>query len=1235
MGLQESRESDESTSKPAYANAAPRDGTSRTLRETRTTDGELAEEMRRASCFRLLEAGKLLDGTWLHEAAVDNASRCVALTRGRPLIGHAVRKLTWASACSGSEGPAFLMNALEQCLRERGYDCQFVQAFACEVSEEKRKWISLIMQHGDCLSRDTDTDEAGDKAEGAAAAASSGAAGHVGACGHVRAAAAGHVGQNGTAGPVDYSRYPCIFKNIADLAGDKEVTCRGYEGQSLLVDSHAFGLPAHRSSQWVEQHMAYAAAAKLRWGQQPPEQLRSNRWYKTLTKREQDLLPLVQAVMPDCLFRDVSQNVSRVNVTTLTMDKATERMIHVAPTLLPKQLLWMDEAVAGRDKGGRLVLGREAMLLQGFPINPFLAKLEDVLPQMAWFPSEALMFDLAGNAMSLPVILAVLQAGFASLTWKASVMMADETPVALDEEVDSAVALATAAAELTGAAGQVAPGSAEKNSHKQLMPKLASNVATATCRAEILFSLDLKLSMTVKDTFGTSYASAYADEVSALAGITQTTKDFVLRSSGIEPDSMKLTFKRRTLEDADTLESLKAWPFVFPFTGVCKGREWQHDAIGDVPAICWRCGRHAMPSAAFEEIGGWSAWVSVRSLAELDLLYWLVQQAGGAGNPMAAMMDDPGAQVTWWVAVRWVGRSMARGGQVTRAGQFTSLGKVRTEYRHQLSVKAKAKTRLPGQALELSSLARIVSPTRKSSMLCHYSGDIGDATPAVVIASVQSAKSLNLAIQAKTGGVEVDWAQWVLGLKTDLEVWEDDGEEGGRSVFFSRTAAEWLARNRLTHKLVPEAFGFLSSGYGSGGFAMRVYAISTKEILEDVPVDTDSGAGVQCQALITRGAEEHMRLHMQKQGPCLLLWFAYGVRCSELAELQAKAEPEAVPSEPSIRSAEVEETVAGQVKQQIVEIPQVQEVMEEQEIPEVPQIIEQPKHRHVEQIVARRHVGPGFMEFERGVRSGIKHALGLYDVSVDVPVLLMVEEVVHVPVTQTQARPRLSHVEQQVEIPVQMMQEQTLHVPKEEVVHVPEIITQTRVQQGHVEQTIEATNPSPETTEPAEEKKEEAAAEGASPPDEEEKEETDAAAVDAPPETTEPPAEEKKEEEAAPEKKEEGASGATPAPAEPAQPEAKGEEEQVQVPKIIVRCSDEKVMKNEEIISALDSKVEDITEHTQACGCLILTAQRGKIRALYRRLLRVEDWRRDLGGGAYTGECVGNGLIEAIATCEE
>ena len=38
----------------------------------------------------------------------------------------------------------------------------------------------------------------------------------------------------------------------------------------------------------------------------------------------------------------------------------------------------------------------------------------------------------------------------------------------------------------------MAPGSAEKNSHKQLMPKLASNVATATCRAEIL-TLDVDL----------------------------------------------------------------------------------------------------------------------------------------------------------------------------------------------------------------------------------------------------------------------------------------------------------------------------------------------------------------------------------------------------------------------------------------------------------------------------------------------------------------------------------------------------------------------------------------------------------------------------------------------------------------------------------------------------------------------------------------------------------------------
>lgn len=84
-----------------------------------------------------------------------------------------------------------------------------------------------------------------------------------------------------------------------------------------------------------------------------------------------------------------------------------------------------------------------------------------------------------------------------------------------------------------------------------------------------------------------------------------------------------------------------------------------------------------------------------------------------------------------------------------------------------------------------------------------------------------------------------------------------------------------------------------------------------------------------------------------------------------------------------------------------------------------------------------------------------------YSAQVDIPVPQAVEEVVHIPVTQTQARLRLSscscsfelwshrrvlrhtklleyslrghhhqHVEQTVEVPVPMMQEEVVHVPK-------------------------------------------------------------------------------------------------------------------------------------------------------------------------------------------------------------
>ena len=95
------------------------------------------------------------------------------------------------------------------------------------------------------------------------------------------------------------------------------------------------------------------------------------------------------------------------------------------------------------------MLGQEALLFQGFPVCPFLALVEEKHIDMHEQPSkasrrkrstepkkwltEALMTDLAGNAMALPVLLAIAQSAIASLLFRpsSSAATAEETADAL------------------------------------------------------------------------------------------------------------------------------------------------------------------------------------------------------------------------------------------------------------------------------------------------------------------------------------------------------------------------------------------------------------------------------------------------------------------------------------------------------------------------------------------------------------------------------------------------------------------------------------------------------------------------------------------------------------------------------------------------------------------------------------------------------------------------------------
>lgn len=215
--------------------------------------------------------------------------------------------------------------------------------------------------------------------------------------------------------------------------------------------------------------MKLAQSLRVRWGQGAPPELASNPWFQILTEREKDALPLLQAQIPadKTMMRDLSQSLSRANANTWKADSRK----HLAPAMLPKMNVWIEPV--GCLKQARTLLGREALLYQGFPAMLFLETLEQMQKDMraagrvgpggnqdlsksaakkqklnndkpdprhrellvSWQPTEALMQDLAGNAVALPVVMTMLQCAFASVSWqsKGFAGTAAEAPVSTEE----------------------------------------------------------------------------------------------------------------------------------------------------------------------------------------------------------------------------------------------------------------------------------------------------------------------------------------------------------------------------------------------------------------------------------------------------------------------------------------------------------------------------------------------------------------------------------------------------------------------------------------------------------------------------------------------------------------------------------------------------------------------------------------------------------------------------------
>ena len=153
----------------------------------------------------------------------------------------------------------------------------------------------------------------------------------------------------------------------------------------------------------VTKYQKMFAENGLRWGdRQPPKEVKQSPWWQTLTAEQQD--SLIYSLAEDKenkLYRDVLWSIGKVRVSK------KEPSGHVSFTVMPKQIVMMFPS-AGTP---RLQLGREAMLLQGFPLPQNLGKAFGEMSENFWH-------DLAGNMVSLPVCLNILMSIVAAVDWR-------------------------------------------------------------------------------------------------------------------------------------------------------------------------------------------------------------------------------------------------------------------------------------------------------------------------------------------------------------------------------------------------------------------------------------------------------------------------------------------------------------------------------------------------------------------------------------------------------------------------------------------------------------------------------------------------------------------------------------------------------------------------------------------------------------------------------------------------
>ena len=111
----------------------------RELQRQPTCDPDQLQLLVRSCSERQVSAKDIMSGDFLSKLASENVGAFLNLAPSRQVAP--ARKLTWASACSGSGGDKLVQAAMASAYKEQGIAIEFETVFDCEIDTGKQKYL--------------------------------------------------------------------------------------------------------------------------------------------------------------------------------------------------------------------------------------------------------------------------------------------------------------------------------------------------------------------------------------------------------------------------------------------------------------------------------------------------------------------------------------------------------------------------------------------------------------------------------------------------------------------------------------------------------------------------------------------------------------------------------------------------------------------------------------------------------------------------------------------------------------------------------------------------------------------------------------------------------------------------------------------------------------------------------------------------------------------------------------